>query len=558
MVVSDEALASEAGVEILRQGGNAVDAAVAVSFALAVVHPQAGNIGGGGFMLIRMADGRAEVVDYRETGPAGAQPDMYLDTQGRLIEDSSTVGHRAVAVPGSVAGLELAHRRWGKLKWAQVLAPAARLAEEGYRVSHSAAASLRDAGELLARYPESKRIFLREDRPYQEGESFRQPELARTLRRIARRGAKDFYHGETAKLIVAEMRRGGGLITGHDLARYRAKGRGPLRATYQIGGHQWEVLACPPPSSGVILLEILNQLEKVDLEHLGADSPEAIHWIVEASRRAFADRARFLADPDFAVIPVQGLMSKEYAAAMLGTIDASRATSSDLLRMPDPVAYVAQAQPVPKQAALYPIHSLPAVAGGTHTTHFSVVDAAGNAVATTTTINDSFGSGVTVTGAGFLLNNEMDDFTVQPGAPNALFELIQSPANAPGPSKRPLSSMTPTIVLEDGRLRLVLGSPGGPRIISATVQVLLNVMRFGRNIEDAVAAPRFHHQWKPDQLVVEASFPASLRERLTAMGHGIKERKNIGAVQAIAVNPLTGERQAGADSRLGGEARTTD
>ena len=588
MVVSDEALASEEGIKILRQGGNAVDAAVAVSFALAVVEPEAGNIGGGGFMLIRMADGRTEMIDYREAGPEGSRPDMYLDAEGRLIADASTVGYRAIAVPGTVAGLELAHRRWGKLKWAEVVAPAIRLAEQGYPVSRLVAAALGSAADLLGRFPESKRIFLRDGQPYQEGENFRQPELARTLRRIARHGAKDFYRGQTSKLILAELRRGGGLITRHDLSRYRPKVRAPLRATYEFGlprsnrgRHRWEVLACPPPSSGVILLEILNQLERVELERLGAENPEAIHWIIEAARRAFADRARFLADPDFSAVPVQGLLSKEYAAAVQSTIDPTRASASDALRMPDPLAFAGGSPPetrrasppktkrnelengpwrasVPRQAAFDPIPWSLAVAGGNHTTHFSVVDAAGNAVATTTTINDSFGSGVTVTGAGFLLNNEMDDFTVQPNAPNALFGLIQSAGNAPGPGKRPLSSMTPTIVLADGRLRLVLGSPGGPRIISATLEVLLNVMRFGRNLPDAVAAPRFHHQWKPDQLVVESLLPASVRERLAAMGHSLEERKTIGAVQAIGVDPATGERQAGADSRRGGAARATD
>ena len=569
MVVSDEALASEAGVEILRKGGNAVDAAVAVSFALAVVEPEAGNIGGGGFMLIRMADGRSEVIDYRERGPQGSERDMYLNAQGQLVADASTVGYRAIAVPGTVAGLELAHRRWGKLKWAEAIAPAIRLAEQGYPVSRLVAAALRGAVDLLGRFPESKRIFLRDRRPYQEGEMLRQPELAQTLRRIARHGAKDFYRGETASLILAEMQRGGGLITRRDLSRYRPKVRRPLRVTYQVGQHQWEVLTCPPPSSGVILLEILNQLERVNLERLGAENPEAVHWIAEASRRAFADRARFLADPDYSSIPLQGLLGKNYAAALASTIDPARASSSDGLPMPNPLAFgnaakrVAQPRTIryrAQPAEFAPAFASLAVSGGQHTTHFSVVDAAGNAVATTTTINDSFGSGVTVTGAGFLLNNEMDDFTVQPNGPNALFGLIQSPANAPGPGKRPLSSMTPTIALEDGRLRLVLGSPGGPRIISATLEVLLNVMRFGLDIQAAVDAPRIHHQWQPDQIVIETAFPlpAPAREKLSAMGHRLKERKTIGAVQAIAVDPVTGERQAGPDKRRDGAARAAN
>ncbi len=560
MVVSDEALASEAGVEILRQGGNAVDAAVAVSFALAVVEPEAGNIGGGGFMLIRMADGRTEVIDYRERGPQGSRRDMYLNAQGHLIADASTVGYRAIAVPGTVAGLEMAHRRRGRLKWAEVMAPAIRLAEQGYPVSRLVAAEFHGSAGLLGRFPESKRIFLRDGRPYQEGEMLRQPELAQTLRRIARRGAKDFYRGETAKLILAEMQRGGGLVTRRDLSRYRAKARPPLRVTYEVGQHRWEVLTCPPPSSGVILLEILNQLERVNLERLGSENPEAIHWIAEASRRAFADRARFLADPDVSPIPLQGLLDKNYAATLASTIDPARASSSDVLPMPNPVAFGNATKRVAEPVELRLVLSSLAVSGGQHTTHFSVVDAAGNAVATTTTINDSFGSGVTVTGAGFLLNNEMDDFTVQPNGPNVLFGLIQSPANAPGPGKRPLSSMTPTIVLEDGRLRLVLGSPGGPRIISATLEVLLNVMRFGLDIQAAVDAPRFHHQWKPDQIVIEAlaPLPVPVREKLCAMGHHFKERKTIGAVQAIAVNPVTGERQAGPDKRRDGAARVTN
>lgn len=434
MVASTHEIASRVGVEILQRGGNAVDAAVAVALALAVVHPAAGNLGGGGFMLIRMADGRASVIDYREMAPARAHRDMYVDEKGDVVPEASTVGHRAVAVPGTVAGLALALEKYGTMSWADVCRPAERLAREGVVLTHFEAESLRRAARLLERFPESRRIFLRDGRYYEEGEIFRQPDLAETLRRLIERGPREFYEGETARRIVAEMEAGGGLITLDDLKNYRAIERAPLRTTYR----GYEILTVPPPSSGgVALIEMLHILEGFDLRALGHNSADYVHLLVEAMRRAFADRARFLGDPDFARIPVKGLTSRRYAEALRRTIDMNRATPSAALAPGDAFAYESE-----------------------HTTHFTVVDAMGNVVANTYTLNGSYGSGVTVRGAGFLLNNEMDDFTSKPGVPN-MFGLLQSEANQIGPRKRPLSAMTPTIVLRDGKPYFALGSPGG-------------------------------------------------------------------------------------------------
>jgi gamma-glutamyltranspeptidase/glutathione hydrolase len=528
LVASTHEVASRVGVEILQRGGNAVDAAVAVALALAVVHPAAGNLGGGGFMLIRMADGRTTVIDYRETAPARAHRDLYLDQKGDLIPDASTVGHRAVAVPGTVAGLALALEKYGTMSWADVCRPAERLARDGVVLTHFEAESLKRAARLLSRFPESRRIFLRDGRYYEEGELFRQPDLAETFRRLIERGPREFYEGETARRIVAEMEAGGGLITLDDLKDYRAVEREPLRTTYR----GYEILTVPPPSSGgVALIEMLHILEGFDLRALGHNSADYVHLLVEAMRRAFADRARFLGDPDFARIPVKGLTSRRYAEALRRTIDLARATPSATLTGGDAFAYESE-----------------------HTTHFSVVDAAGNVVANTYTLNGSYGSGVTVRGAGFLLNNEMDDFTSKPGAPN-MFGLLQSEANQIAPRKRPLSAMTPTIVLKDGKPFLVLGSPGGPTIINTVLQVILNVIDFGMNLQQALAMPRVHHQWMPDQIVFEPfGLSRDTIQALTARGHTFAERpRYMGDVQAIMIEPETGVRLGASDPRMDGK-----
>jgi gamma-glutamyltranspeptidase/glutathione hydrolase len=524
MVVASEPLAAEAGVEILRAGGNAVDAAVAVGLALAVTYPQAGNLGGGGFMLIRLASGKAVVIDYREAAPGGAAREMYLDERGDLIPDASTVGARAAAVPGTVAGLALAHREHGKLPWKRLLQPAIRLASRGFPVSYELAESLRSESNLLSIDPESRRIFLRDGRPYEAGETFRQPQLARTLRRIAAKGAAAFYRGPIARAIVATMKKHRGLIQLEDLRQYRAKLREPLRGTFR--GH--EILSIPPPSSGGVgLIEMLNVLEPLDLGE--PNSFHSIRLIAETMRRAYADRAAYLGDADFSPVPVRGLTSRAYATRLRGEI-----------LEPGAPAAVQPGKPLPDES--------------TETTHFSAVDSAGNAVANTYTLNGSFGSGVTVGGAGFLLNNEMDDFTTKPGAAN-MFGLVQAEANAIAPGKRPLSSMTPTIVVREGETRLVLGAPGGGTIINTVLQVVLNVLAFRMDLRRAVASPRFHHQWMPDHLVLERwGFSADTIQKLEEAGYKLEFREQMGACEAIAIDPQTGWCFGAADPRAGGRA----
>jgi gamma-glutamyltranspeptidase/glutathione hydrolase len=554
MVVSDEPLASQAGVEILLKAGNAVDAAVAVGFALAVVEPAAGNLGGGGFLLVRLADGCVGLVDYRETAPGSSARDMYIRPDGTLDSDAATIGYRSAAIPAAVAGLELALRTYGTMKLAEVMAPAIRLAEQGFPVSQKLARSLEAARPRLQRFSASRRIFLKDGQLFQPGEVLRQPELAATLRRIAKNGGAEFYRGQTARQVAEELARMGGLITLEDLAGYQPKFRQPLRAKYKFGGAEWEVISTPPPSSGgVAIMEALNILAGLELK--GAEEVQTVHWIVEAMRRVFADRAAYLADPDFTHVPVHGLTDPGYAAELRATIDSERASSSQRVRAGDPSAF-----DTPKTTGgegtreRAPSRSLaPGFHEGEHTTHFSVVDVAGNAVANTYTINDSYGSGVTVAG-GFLLNDTMDDFTTQPGVPNKLFELFQSDRNAIAPGKRPLSSMTPTIVLRNGALSLVTGSPGGPRIISATLLSVLNWMRFGMEAQAAINAPRFHHQWLPDTLWVEETFPAHVARELTGRGYQVKSRSWIGQVEAIGIDPQTGERLGVADPRRQGAA----
>ncbi len=545
MVVSDEPLASEAGIEILKKGGNAVDAAVAVAFALAVVEPAAGNLAGGGFMLVRLADGRTGLVDYRETAPGRATHDMYLRFDGTLDSDAATIGYRSVAVPATVAGLDLALHTYGTKKLSEVIAPAMRLAEQGFPVSEKLARSLRAARPRLQRFSVSRRIFLKDGDLFAPGDTLRQPELAATLRRIARGGAAEFYRGRTARELADEVARMGGLLTREDLAGYQAKIREPLRAKYTTNGSEWEVISTPPPSSGgVAIIEALNILAESELKSW--NDPQTVHWVAETLRRVFADRAAYLADPDFARVPVRGLTDPRYAAQLRATIDPERASSSSAVRAGDPSAFDGPAASV----GALPAGPRPE---GAHTTHFSVVDAAGNAVANTFTINDSYGSAVAAS-SGFLLNDTMDDFTTQPGVPNKLFGLMQSDANAIAPGKRPLSSMTPTILLRDGKLSFVTGSPGGPRIISATLLSLLGWMRFGMEPQAAINAPRFHHQWLPDILWIEETFPALEAQELAARGHNVQRRSWIGQVEAIGIDPQTGERLGAADPRRQGAA----
>jgi gamma-glutamyltranspeptidase/glutathione hydrolase len=524
MVASSEALASQAGVQILRAGGNAVDAAVAVGFALAVTHPEAGNVGGGGFMLIRLANGEAVVVDYREAAPAAASRNMYLNSNGEVIPDASTVGALSAGVPGTVAGLALAEQKYGKLGLGRVMAPAIRLARDGFAVSYGLSESLRVDRELLAKFEASRRIFLRDGRLYVPGEVFKQPELARTLEAVARRGANGFYKGAAAQAIVATMAKYRGLITKQDLARYQPMLRQPLVGHFR----GYEVLSVPPPSSGGVgLIEMLNILEPLDLGV--PDSFQSMHFIAEAMRRAYADRAVYLGDADLVSVPVARLTSQDYAATLREEILHSK-----------PDAPVRAGNPQEFE--------------GPRTTHYSVVDAEGNAVANTYTLNNGYGSGVTVEGAGFLLNDEMDDFASKPGAPN-MYGLVQGEANAIAPKKRPLSSMTPTIVLQDGKVRLVLGSPGGGTIINTVLQVLLNVLDFKMDILQAVSFPRFHHQWMPDRLILErVGFSGDTIRELQEAGYQIDFRDTMGDCEAIEVDPVSGWRFGAADPRAYGKA----
>jgi gamma-glutamyltranspeptidase/glutathione hydrolase len=527
MVASTSEIASQVGVEVMKRGGNAVDAAVAVGLALAVTWPSAGNLGGGGFMMISRADGATEIIDYRERAPLAATRDMYLDKQGNVIKDASTVGYRAVGVPGTVAGFALALKRHGKLSWGDVIEPARRLAAEGFIVNYHTARSIRGSQELLAKFPESKRIFLRGGKLYEEGESFVQPELADALARMKQSGPREFYEGKTAQLIVEDMKTNGGLITAQDLKEYEPTVRKPLKGTYR----DYEILTMPPPSSGgTALIEMLNMLEHYKLEELGHNSSEAIHLIVEAQRRAFADRAEFLGDTDFVKVPIEGLISKRYAADLVKTISPDRATPSKEVRAGNPTGYESS-----------------------DTTHYTVVDGEGNVVSNTYTLNNSYGSGVTARGTGILLNNEMDDFTSKPGVPNA-YGLLQSENNAIAPRKRPLSAMTPTIVLKDGKVLFAVGSPGGPTIINTVLQVIINIIDFKMNIQQAIDAPRFHHQWMPDQIRWEPyGLNRDTRRALERRGHVFAERAgHMGDAEGIMIDPNTGIRLGASDPRLGG------
>ena len=539
MVASVHELASRAGIEIMRAGGNAVDAAVALGFVLAVVHPQAGNLGGGGFMLIRTAGGAVHFVDYREKAPSKATENMYLDAQGNVIPNASLVGYKAIGVPGSVAGMVYALKKYGKLPLERVMAPAIRLASGGYALAYEDAEDLRD--EDLAKFPESRRIFQRDGKYYAAGEILRQPELARTLQRIVR-DPDDFYHGEMARQLAAEMQKGGGLITAEDLANYEVKEREPIRGTYR----GYDVISAPPPSSGgIALVEILNILEGYDLSKFGNRSAESIHVTAEAFRRAFYDRAEFLGDPDFSKIPVAQLIDKKYGVAWRESINPQRASISKELKRPDIFSELERYAGLRSPASL--------IREPENTTHYSVVDSEGNAAAVTTTLNDSFGSRVTATGLGFLLNDEMDDFAAKQGVPNT-YGLIQGPANAIGPAKRPLSAMTPTIVLKDGKLFMVLGSPGGPTIITTVANILLGVIDYGLDVQAAVNAPRFHNQWLPDTIILEDRISPDTIHLLENKGQKVQIRHFWGDAECIEVDPRTGERLGASDGRNNGKA----
>ena len=534
MVASTDHVASRIGVDVLKRGGNAVDAAVAVAFALAVTYPIAGNIGGGGFMMLRKADGNVTAIDYREIAPAAATRDMFLTPEGELIkgEGSSLIGYRASGVPGTVAGMEMALKKYGsgKLTWSQLIEPARKLAVEGFVVSDRSERSLEQNQQMFADYPESRRIFLRDGKLYREGELLKQPELAATLARLQKKGAREFYEGETARLIAEDMKRHGGLITADDLRNYTPKERVPLRGNYR--GH--EIISMPPPSSGgAVLIQMLNILEGFDVKKLGPLSSEYYHVLIETMRRAYADRAEYMGDADFARVPVAGMIDKAYAERQRSGINLERASSSSEVRA-----------------------GKPAGEESPETTHFSIVDAAGNAVSNTYTLNGAFGSGVVAKGTGVLLNNEMDDFTAKAGAPN-LFGAIQSARNAIEPGKRPLSSMTPTFVLRpDGSLFFAIGTPGGTTIINTVLQVIMNVIDHGMNLQEAIDAPRVHHQWLPDEVMSEPfGLSADTRRALEARGHKISTvEREMSDAQGVMIEEKTGVRLGASDSRRDGAA----
>jgi gamma-glutamyltranspeptidase / glutathione hydrolase len=536
MVASVSEIASKVGVDVLKRGGNAVDAAVAVGLALAVVWPSAGNIGGGGFMTIRMADGRTTTVDYREMAPAAAHRNVYLDAKGEVIKGSSTIGHKAAGVPGAVAGMALALQKFGKLKWADVVQPAFALAQNGFPVWYQLERSLKGSQKELALFPESNRIFLRNGKPYETDEVFRQPELAATLGRLIKFGPQEFYTGKTAQLIEASMHKaaqehgyGKPWMTVQDLKNYKALERAPIKGTYR--GH--EIISMPPPSSGgIALIEMLNILERYDLKAMGAGSSQSLHLMTEAMRRAFADRAEFLGDPDFVKVPMAGLTSRAYADHLAATIRPDQASTSEEIKHGEPAPYESE-----------------------QTTHYTVVDKDGNVVACTTTLNGSFGNKVTVEGAGFLLNNEMDDFAAKPGVPN-MYKLIQGENNAVAARKRPLSAMTPTVVLKDGQFWFAVGSPGGPTIINTVLQVILNVIDHGMNIQQAIEWPRIHHQWMPDEIVYEPyGLAPDVLKALEAKGHKFVERpRYMGDAEGVMIEDKTGVRLGGSDPRLDGHS----
>ena len=529
LVVSVDGIASDVGAAVLRKGGNAVDAAVATAFALAVTHPAAGNIGGGGFMIVRTATGDALAIDYRERAPLASTPTMYLDSNGKINRQATATGYLAPGVPGTVRGLELAHKMYGKLPWKDVVMPAVTLADAGFPLSESLARGLnREVTGAMARYPASVRAYgKRGAEPWKAGDTLVLKDLARALRAIATDGAAAFYTGWIADSIAAAMKSNGGLITKKDLADYAAKSRPPVRGSYR----GYEIISMPPPSSGgVAMIETLNILENFDLKSLGRHSAETQHLMIEAMRRAFLDRARFLGDPDFVTVPVEKLTSKPYAKTLAQSIDRKRASSSVELGR-DIVTLAASSHE------------------SEETTHFSVVDKNGMAVSNTFTLEGGYGSHVVVSGAGFLLNNEMGDFNKKPGETN-LGGDIGTEANLIAPGKRMLSSMTPTIVTKDGQLALITGSPGGRTIINTVYEIVLNVTEFGMNVRQAVESPRVHHQWLPDVTTFERdAIPDSVVKRLEAMGHTVKLGGQQGDGHSIVYDAKTKTAHGANDRR---------
>ena len=525
MVVTAQHLATKVGVDILKKGGNAVDAAVAVGYALAVVYPAAGNLGGGGFMTIHFADGRNRFLDFREKAPLAARPDMYLDAAGDVVRDASTRGHLAVGVPGTVAGLEQARRAYGTMKRADLLAPAIRLAEQGFVLGQGDADLLREAASDLANDPASARIFLADGQVPAVGHRLRQKDLAQTLRAIARHGADGFYKGSVGAAIVAANQAGHGVLTQEDLSDYRPRDLPPIECDYR-GYH---IVSAPPPSSGgVILCEMLGILEGYPLAQLGYRSARSVHLQIEAMRHAYVDRNSYLGDPDFVNNPIARLLDGRHADAIRDAIDPLHAgISADL------------------KAGVAP-HE------GSNTTHYSIVDRDGNAVAVTYTLNDGFGARVTAAGTGVLLNDEMDDFTIKPGVAN-LYGLVQGEANAIAPGKRPLSSMSPTIMLKDGKVVLVVGTPGGSRIITAVLLTILNVVDYGMTVQEAIDAPRFHQQWLPEATSLERfALSPDTRGVLESIGHKLVDQAPANHVTAILVGaPSLGGKPVGADRFYG-------
>ena len=521
MVVSEHWLASEVGRDVLAAGGNAVDAAIATGLALAVTHPSAGNIGGGGFMVIRFPDGHTTAIDFREKAPLAAHPEMWLDENGEYSSQMHHYSHKAVGVPGTVAGFDKAHRLYGRADWADLVSPAVSIAEDGFEITPRLARGLAGLVERRGHYEATVAQFSKNGSPYEAGESLRQPDLANTLRRIMREGRDGFYRGETARLLAEEMRRGGGLITERDLELYHARERAPIEGTYR----GYDIISMPPPSSGgVAMVTMLNILEGFDLASFGHNSADYIHHLAEAMRRAYRDRAEYLADVDFVDVPIHRLTSEDHAEELRGTIRSERAT-------PSRTADVAMGYESPE------------------TTHYSVVDADGMAVSVTYTLEAGYGSGITVPGAGFLLNNEMGDFNAAPGLTTDN-GLIGTQPNLARPEQRMLSSMTPSIVAREGELVAVVGSPGGRTIINTVMQVILNVIEFDMNIQEAVNAPRIHHQWLPDRIRIEgdgASDDAVLE--LESMGHTVQMGGGQGLAHSIMIDARTGERLGAADPR---------